>query len=88
MHRYTEGPEISNFVPMCQTANQLMYNTIEQRVEKALKVSGTVDLWVRPVYRGSNPLVPSSIAIVARGAVNDNCFIVNSITPTSSCKSG
>lgn len=38
--------------------------------------------------RGKNSLIPSSIAVAARGAVNDNCFIVNSTTPTSNCKSG
>jgi large repetitive protein len=77
-----------NFVPMYQVANQLMYNTIEQRVEKSLKAGGHVYLWVRPVYDGKNPLIPSSIAIVARGDVDDNCYVVNSEMPTSSCLRG
>jgi hypothetical protein len=80
------GNVLENFVPMYQPANQLMYNTIEGRIERSLKAGGHVNLVVIPRYSGRDPLVPSSIVVIARGDVDDDCFIVNTRTPVSKCR--
>jgi hypothetical protein len=82
-----EGDLLENFIPMYQIANQLMYNTIEQRILKSPRKGGRVEVTVIPVYNGPDPLIPSSVIVHTRGDLVDDCRIENTLTPNATCAS-